>query len=489
MSRWNEILNSLLKKKEDNVSETELPEAPDKDGAIKPTENVDSIAESIATSEDTIELRLGNTENSSVYEDFSARNEEDLPKIPDDSDSLPALNDEKKALYEALLKNMDKIEKTEEAEDETQSETDIEEDYTTYKRRRRGKRTVGHLIFSISVTALIVSAAFLCAGFLINTGREIMGIGKPDTKIVVEVPETASMSRIADIFMDEGIIVNRDLFLFFARVRGLKTIVPGAHEFAANMTYGEIADELQSLAITEEREAVDITFPEGITLLEAAKILDSADICDENDFIRTFNSENFGFDFESLVKTSTLKFYKMEGYCFPDTYRFYSDEDVESIVKKIYRNFNSKITPDYYQRMEDMGLSLDETITFASIVQAEAGNVNDMKNVASVFWNRLNNADEFPLLQSDPTTKYVNNVIMPNIDLQADEMFNAYDTYEGAGLPPGAICNPGLEAITAVLYPSETDYYFFCANIDTGEVYYAETLAEHEENLIIAGLA
>jgi UPF0755 protein len=139
--------------------------------------------------------------------------------------------------------------------------------------------------------------------------------------------------------------------------------------------------------------------------------------------------------------------------------------------------------------MEDMGLTLDETITFASIVQAEAGNVRDMKNVASVFWNRLNSADEFPLLQSDPTTKYVNNVIMPNIDLQADEMFRAYNTYEGAGLPPGAICNPGLDAITAVLYPAETDYYFFCANIDTDEVYYAETLDEHEENLIIAGLA
>ncbi|MDR0987556.1 MAG: endolytic transglycosylase MltG [Ruminococcus sp.] len=472
MSKWNEMLNSFLKKKETPEEQTaEVPEIPE---ATINTETIELSSETVQPNSNDADL---------------SEEAEDLTVVETEEANKTALNDEKKAVYEALLKNMDEIEKAEETDEENPSETEFEDDLTTYKRRRRNKRTVGHLIFSISVTALIVSAAFLCAGFLINSGKEIMGIGKPDTEIVIEVPETASMSRIADIFIDEGIIADRDLFLFFSRVRGLETIVPGAHEFSANMTYGEIADELQSLAITEEREAVDITFPEGITLFEAGQILEAADICDENDFIRTFNTETFGFDFESHIKNSTLKFYKMEGYCFPDTYRFYSDEDVESIVKKIYRNFNSKITPDYYQRMEDLEITLDETITFASIVQAEAGNVRDMKNVASVFWNRLNNDDEFPLLQSDPTTKYVNNVIMPNIDIQADDMFNAYDTYEGAGLPPGAICNPGLDAISAVLYPSETDYYFFCANIDTGEVYYAETLAEHEENLVIAGLA
>ena len=111
-----------------------------------------------------------------------------------------------------------------------------------------------------------------------------------------------------------------------------------------------------------------------------------------------------------------------------------------------------------------------------------------MKKVASVFYNRLNNPDEYPLLQSDPTTNYVEDIIMPNIEVRSKKIFEAYDTYQGAGLPPGPICNPGLDAINAVLYPAETDYYYFCSNLETGEFYYAETLEQHEQNLVEAGL-
>ena len=112
-----------------------------------------------------------------------------------------------------------------------------------------------------------------------------------------------------------------------------------------------------------------------------------------------------------------------------------------------------------------------------------------MKMVASVFHNRLNNPDEFPLLQSDPTTNYAEEVIEPNLEIPSQSMCDAYDTYVGGGLPPGAICNPGIEAIEAVLYPRDTDYFFFCSNLETGEFFYAETLAEHEANLVTAGLA
>lgn len=122
------------------------------------------------------------------------------------------------------------------------------------------------------------------------------------------------------------------------------------------------------------------------------------------------------------------------------------------------------------------------------MVQAESSNISDMKKVASVFLNRLNNSEEYPRLESDPTRKYVEDVIKPNIDIPNQEMFNAYDTYKGEGLPPGPICNPGLDAISAVLYPEDTDYYFFCADLETGEVFYAKTLEEHQENLVKAHL-
>ena len=133
-------------------------------------------------------------------------------------------------------------------------------------------------------------------------------------------------------------------------------------------------------------------------------------------------------------------------------------------------------------------MELEDVLTLASVIQAEAPDTKNMKMVASVFFNRLNNPDEYPLLQSDPTTNYVEKVIKPNIEFKSEAMFKAYDTYQGAGLPPGPICNPGLDAINAVLYPAETDYFYFCSNLETGEFFYAETLDEHNQNLIEAGL-
>ena len=132
--------------------------------------------------------------------------------------------------------------------------------------------------------------------------------------------------------------------------------------------------------------------------------------------------------------------------------------------------------------MKKMNMTLDEVVTLASIVQAESPDVETMKKVASVFENRLANPEEYPKLQSDPTTYYVDEVIKPNIDIPSEAIFEAYDTYQCNGLPPGAIGNPGTDAIEAVLYPADTDYYFFYANIDTGETFFAETDEGHEAN-------
>ena len=133
--------------------------------------------------------------------------------------------------------------------------------------------------------------------------------------------------------------------------------------------------------------------------------------------------------------------------------------------------------------MEAMNMTLDEVITLASIVQAEAPTISSMRMVSSVFHNRMNNSMTFPKLESDPTRVYAEDVIAPNLSIKNEIMCNAYNTYIQNGLPPGAINNPGKDAITAVLRPDDTQYYFFCANVQTGEIFYAQDNAGHEENL------
>jgi len=375
--------------------------------------------------------------------------------------------------------------------DNDEQDEDGDENQDGFKRNKRRKRRKGssRLIFGLLLTTVILSAAIISAVLIINVAKEILGIGRANLNVVVEIPANSGTADIAEILYKEGIISDTRLFRIFSKIKGSDgTFIAGSHKMNQNMTYGDIVDELQSDAINE-REVADVTFPEGITLLDAAKKLEEKGICSADEFIKEFNTASFGFDFEKNVIKSPLKFYKMEGYCFPDTYRFYLDEDPKIVVKKIYKNFDAKVTPDYYGRMKDLNMTQEQLIILASMVQAEAASKSDMKNVASVFLNRLNDPDEFPMLQSDPTTKYVEEVIKPNIEVSSEEMYKAYDTYQGTGLPPGPICNPGIDAITAVLYPADTDYYYFCSNLDTGEFYYAKTLEEHEANLVEAGLA
>lgn len=357
------------------------------------------------------------------------------------------------------------------------------------KNKKRRKKTHGRLAFALIMVTVVISVAALVAVAAIGISSEILGLDRSGTEFSVEIPENSGTEAIANILYDEGIIGNPDLFRLVSKLKGADgTYMAGSHKLNPNMTYSDIIEVLREEPINP-REFINITFPEGIRLIDAAAKLEEAGVCPADKFIRAFNSTSYGFDFEEHVTVSSKKFYKMEGYFFPDTYQFYLDEDPKNIVKKVFRNFESKITPNQYGRMEDIDMTLEEVLTLASIVQREASDPADMRLVASVFRNRLDNPDEFPLLQSDPTSNYAKEVIAPNLEVFSQTMCDSYDTYVGGGLPPGPICNPGMDAIDAVLYPRETDYFFFCSDLSTGEFFFAETLRGHEDNLVRAGLA
>ncbi|MDE6764445.1 MAG: endolytic transglycosylase MltG [Oscillospiraceae bacterium] len=378
-----------------------------------------------------------------------------------------------------------------EPDSESGSEDDWDDDDNdddVHGKRKKKKRGHGHIIFGLLLSVFIISVSILAAVFILNCSKEFLAIGKSDIELVIDIPMNSSTADIAEILYSEGIISNVDLFRFFSKFKGADgTYIAGTHTLSPKMDYNTLIEVLQEEA-ENQRETADVVFQEGITLFEAAQKLEEKNVCSADEFIKAFNAGGFGFDFEENVRISSLKFYKMEGYFFPDTYQFYVEEDPRVVAKKIYKNFDARVTPDLYGRMRDLDMELEDVLTLASVVQAEAANTKDMKMVASVFFNRLNNPDEYPLLQSDPTTNYVEKIIKPNIEFKSEAMFKAYDTYQGAGLPPGPICNPGLDAINAVLYPAETDYYYFCSNLETGEFFYAETLDEHNQNLVEAGL-
>lgn len=350
------------------------------------------------------------------------------------------------------------------------------------KGKKKKKKKCMRALRSAVLAVVILGVSIILALIIITYGRDILGINNDNTKKIITIPTGADTSEIADILEKEEIITYPSLFKIFAGLSGKDAnFTAGDHELRPDMAYDTIFENLASPSLGS-KDVVNIAFPEGITLVEAADLLEEQEVCMADEFIDYFNNKSkCGLAYEEHLPSFTNdKFYKMEGYLFPDTYQFYTNMDVDLVCQKILRNFNDKITERDYARMQELGISLDETIIIASMIQREAGSIDQMTRISSVFWNRLNNPEEYPKLQSDPTTGYVEDVIKPHIDSYNKEMFDSYDTYICNGLPAGAICNPGYDAIQAALNPASTEYFYFYSNLNTKETYFSRTLQEHE---------
>lgn len=363
-----------------------------------------------------------------------------------------------------------------------------EEEYTSTKEPKPGRKPPRKKkkfkIWMLILGLAIVTVAVFCATVILHIGKELYGIDKSEEPITITIPSGANTADIGEILKENGIIQYPELFRLISKMQGADALYKeGSHDVKANMPYETIIVELQKESV---RDTVDVTFKEGLTMGECAKLLEESGVCGADAFIEAFNSDS-GYNFEQLVTENDLRTFRLEGCVFPDTYRFYKDAEPVQVVQKIKSNFAEKVNPNMIGRMNDVGMSFQEVITLASIVQLESGVSSEMKNVAGVFLNRLNSS-EYPRLESDPTKKYLTRTEGVGGLTVTQEMSDAYDTYVGEGLPPGPVCNPGIDAIEAVLYPVESDYYFFCSNLDTREFFYAKTLSEHEANLKKAGL-
>ncbi|MDR0314837.1 MAG: endolytic transglycosylase MltG [Oscillospiraceae bacterium] len=235
-----------------------------------------------------------------------------------------------------------------------------------------------------------------------------------------------------------------------------------------------------------EKQTVRITFPEGFTVFQTANLLEEKGICSAEDFMEAANSLPKNFELTSNLKNAKNRIFKLEGYLFPDTYDFYKGEGAQNALWRFLKNTQIKLSKKDMARAKELGYSMDEVITLASVIQAEAGTPDEMKKVSSVFHNRLNSS--YGRLESDATVLYIKEklaAVIPEKDRGAH--YEHYSTYGENGLPVGAICNPGRSAIDAALYPDHTNYMFFVTGKEDGKYYYANTFEQHKKNVKLAG--
>lgn len=437
--------------------------------------------------------------------EISTSEEEHIAEEKDAADNI-TVNDEKAeiAKVDSPEKPITKAVKTEKQNLPAAKKTiQTKSNKTSSKpKKKTKKKKVNSSIFSgIILTIIILTISTVIALTGITVGLEFLGIGKSTSTIKLNIEESYSIDDIADALYNKGIINSKFLFKLCVSVKNAEDkIVAGDIELQPSMSYNDKINEL--MTSRQSFETVDITFPEGTTLYEAAKMLkENGVISSVTDFVYDFNSLKLGYDYEDIIDSSSEKFFAMEGYFYPDTYQFYLDSDNETVISTIRSVFDTKFTDEMKARAEDLDYTIDEVITIASIVQLESATVDEMPTIASIFSNRLtdgpyNRFNEYiARLQSDPTSNYYTQTItsaaseLQNYTTAEVEAFkDKYDTYEREGLPVGPICNPGIDAINAVLYPEDTDYFYFCHDISTKQGYYASTLTEHEENLVKAGI-
>ena len=306
------------------------------------------------------------------------------------------------------------------------------------------------------------------------------------TEVPFTVESGQSLAKVSANLKTQGIIKNSSVFKYYCDFAGMgQKIQAGDYQLTKSMNIFQIADKLT----TGDGKPItlDITIIPGWTVEDVARYLVAQGVWkDSTDFLSLCKSGNGLSDYyfiQDEMKTARVneRKYLLEGYLAPNTYEIYANAAPADVLKKLLSQTDAVLTPEWQQRADELGMSIDQVLTLASMIEKEAKTA-DFTKVSAVFHNRLKANMK---LGSDVTVHYITGVrrmALRDSDLAID---SPYNTYKYAGLPLGPICNPSADAIQAALYPDESfmaeNYLYFCSkDPDTGELVFSKTQAEHD---------
>lgn len=334
------------------------------------------------------------------------------------------------------------------------------------------------------IIILIILAVVLAAPF-IWYNVSISPAGTSDNPIQVSIEEGSSASKIAKALKEKNVIKSELAFKIYVKLNNVSGFQYGGYELSQNMQINEIIEKLKVVGEDENGE-ISITFIEGKTMRWMAGRIAEKTNNTEEDVFNLLKDEEY---IDSLIEdywflTNDIKsediYFPLEGYLFPDTYRFLNkDVGVKDIFTTLLKQ-TDKILTKYKDKIESSEYNIHELLAMASIVEKEAMRDEDRADVASVMYNRL---EENMSLGSDVTTYYAVKVEVGERDLSSKDLntSNPYNT-RGPGmngkLPIGPICGVSEKSIEATLNPGNTQYLYFVADKD-GKIYFTRTNAEH----------
>ena len=283
---------------------------------------------------------------------------------------------------------------------------------------------------------------------------------------VITIEKGMSLNSVSNLLFENDIIVNQNIFKLKVITRGLASKIPTGRF----LIDGKISDAiLIDLIFNKGPIKLKLTIPEG----SQSKNL----FQDINTLLNTDYDFNKYFNSNEILEQYKVDASSLEGYLYPDTYYLYHDSSPEEIIDILLSEFWKKFDENLQYRANQLGFSVHEVVTLASIIEGEAMLDSERSTISSVYHNRLKINMK---LQADPTIQYIipgPPKTLSNRDLRIKSDYNTYQNY---GLPPGPINNPGIASIKAALYPEDTNFLFFVAQGD-GSHAFTTNEKDHEE--------
>jgi UPF0755 protein len=350
---------------------------------------------------------------------------------------------------------------------------------TSGKKKKKRKALYRIILFLFFVTLILCSSIISYNYTVAQNDIEVARIPEisPDERIAIEVPKGASTVDICDMLEEKGVVNHPFIFKLMSKINGYDgTYKSGTHYVSKKLDYDMIMRILSSDPVSKK-----VMIPEGYTFKQIADKLFKENLIDKTKFTKVANEEKFDYEF---LKGLPDREFKLEGYLFPDTYVFDINAGEKTIIDRMLARFKEVYKPEYEEKAKKLGMTTDQVIILASIVEREAKEPEERRTIAGIFYNRLKSKDpKLKKLQSCATIQYIfmnrDGTVKEKITDEDTKINDPYNTYQIEGLPPGPICVPGKDSIEAVLEPEDTDYYYFVAKGD-GTHQFSRTLKEHQ---------
>ena len=413
--------------------------------------------------------------------------EEQAPEVPEDSEVPPEVPEE--------------VAEAQEAEEGP-------------VRKVRPKRKTGYGLFTIphllSTALWAAIAIFIGVSFgrlLWVCAADVLAFGREDKPITVSITASDDLESVAEKLHNAGLIKYKELFIFYGNITNMEEdgeLVPGTYELNTLFDYHALANGIAGESAV--RVEVEVMIPEGYTCAQIFELLEEKEICKAEELERYAETSQFS-SYWFLEGMERGNKYCLEGFLFPDTYKFYTNDTPQRIFHKLLSRFGDQFDDDMVAQIDDLNarllqmykrngyseeyanerkLTVYEVVTIASMIEKETANSGESPDIASVIYNRLTNPGEYPYLNIDATVVYAldGKTELTKEDLQVD---HPYNTYVYKGLTPGPISNPGVLSLKAALKPSDEKYYYYALDPATGEHHFSKTYKEHQDFLATLG--